>query len=185
VKQKIYTKTGDDGTTGLFGGSRVKKNDHRLEAYGTIDELNSYIGLVRTLSTDQEVTEILLFIQNTLFVLGSKLASDEKGRQYTTLLSLGENEIMRLEKTIDQFEVNLPELKQFILPGGNPLSAHCHVARTICRRAERRMSQLVDDGESLPDKSLEFINRLSDFLFVLSRKAALDGHSEETTWCSK
>jgi cob(I)alamin adenosyltransferase len=184
-KPKIYTKTGDDGTTGLFGGSRVKKDDHRLEAYGTLDELNSYIGLVRTQSIDLEVNEILLFIQNKLFVIGAKLASDSKGRQYTDQMNCSEEDILILENAIDRFENYLPELRQFILPGANFLSAYYHVARTVCRRAERRMTHLIESEDKLPDNCLKFINRLSDLLFILSRKAAFDGQSEETIWASK
>jgi cob(I)alamin adenosyltransferase len=183
-KPKIYTKTGDDGTTGLFGGSRVSKNDDRLEAYGTLDELNSFIGLIRSVSADNEINEILLFIQDKLFVIGAILASDEIGKQYTSSLVCSEGDVQKLEESIDLFEKELPELRQFILPGGNMLSSYCHIARTVCRRGERRMIKL-QGLDIVPPNSLKFINRLSDFLFVLSRKTAFDGHSEETYWVSK
>lgn len=183
-KSKIYTKTGDDGTTGLFGGSRVNKDENRLEAYGTLDELNSYIGLIRSQIQDQQVTEILLFIQDRLFAIGAKLASDENGKQFTSHLTCSESDIQRIEETIDLFEKNLPTLHQFVLPGGNPLSSFCHIARTVCRRAERRMVK-IKSLDIIPPGSLKFINRLSDFLFVLSRKVTFDGHSEETYWASK
>ncbi|NQU86152.1 MAG: cob(I)yrinic acid a,c-diamide adenosyltransferase [Mariniphaga sp.] len=181
---KIYTKTGDDGTTGLFGGSRVKKNDNRLEAYGTLDELNAHIGLIRSSKWDNEILLLLLMIQKNLFNIGAVLASDENGKKITGDIGCSEEDIIKLEEAIDLYEQKLPELKKFILPGGNQLASHCHVARTVCRRAERRVIEISSDIE-LPINSLEFINRLSDFLFVLSRKVTNDNNLEETFWISK
>jgi cob(I)alamin adenosyltransferase len=181
---KIYTKTGDDGTTGLFGGSRVKKNDIRLEGYGTLDELNAYLGLIRSFDLEKQVIESLIFIQEKLFIIGAKLASDEKGKQITNNIGCSEKDIQKLEEAIDLYEQNLPELKNFVLPGGDQVASYCHIARTVCRRAERRLIQLSEKNE-LPQKSIEFINRLSDFLFVLSRKVTYDKHLKETFWISK
>lgn len=181
---KIYTKTGDDGTTGLFGGSRVKKDDTRLEAYGTLDELNSHIGLIGSFELEEEVKGLLFFIQEKLFTIGAILASDKKGVSITSSMGCSENDIIKLENAIDLFEQNLPELKNFVLPGGNQLASYCHIARAVCRRAERRIIHVSQHIE-LPDSSLKFINRLSDFLFVLSRKIIYDNNQKETFWISK
>ncbi|MBN1821199.1 MAG: cob(I)yrinic acid a,c-diamide adenosyltransferase [Prolixibacteraceae bacterium] len=181
---KIYTKTGDDGTTGLFGGSRIKKDDIRLEAYGTLDELNSYIGLIRSFDLEDYVIQLLIMIQENMFSLSAILASDNKGKQITVDMGCSEEDTLKLEKAIDLFEKDLPELKNFILPGGNQLAAHCHIARTVCRRAERRIIQ-IKEAIDLPDNSLKFINRLSDFLFVLARKITHDNNEKETFWISK
>jgi len=183
-KNKIYTKTGDDGTTGLFGGSRVKKSDSRLEAYGTIDELNAQIGFIRSFKFKEPVPGLLVFIQEKLFTICAKLASDVKGKQHTDTLGCREADIKTLENAIDQFEQGLPEITRFILPGGGQASASCHVARTICRRAERRVIQLSDNTK-VPENIIKFLNRLSDFLFVLARKAASDNNQKETYWISK
>lgn len=180
---KIYTRTGDDGTTGLVGGSRVKKYDIRLEAYGTIDELNSYLGVVRSFEMENTSKELILWIQEKLFTVGAKLASDEKGKQKTYPLVCSAEDIGKLEQAIDLFENNLPELKSFILPGGTQLTGFCHIARTVCRRAERRVIEL-SEHEDIPVNIIKFINRLSDFLFVLSRKTAFDSGIEETPWIS-
>jgi len=181
---KIYTKTGDDGTTGLFGGSRVKKYDNRLEAYGTVDELNAYLGMIRSFSLEEPVAGLILFIQEKLFTIGAKLASDERGRQYTEKTGCTDEDIRRLETAIDQFEEKLPKLRNFIIPGGNQAVSFCHIARTVCRRAERNIVRLFDEG-IIPKSEVVFINRLSDFLFVLSRKLAHDGHFKETYWTAK
>ena len=178
---KIYTKTGDDGTTGLIGGSRVKKYDLRLEAYGTVDELNAAIGVVCSSKLPKNVEEILNKIQNKLFNIGSLLASDDKGEAFTSNLAITEENINELEIAIDEYQNQLPELTHFILPGGDFLSAQCHVARTVCRRAERRILEFAEHSK-VQNKIIIYINRLSDFLFVLSRKLALDNNVEEVSW---
>ncbi|WP_340112361.1 cob(I)yrinic acid a,c-diamide adenosyltransferase [Maribellus mangrovi] len=178
---KIYTKTGDDGTTGLVGGSRVKKYDLRLEAYGTVDELNAAIGLLRSFDVEEDIKDILIRIQNKLFNIGSRLASDEKGEEFTANLAIKTEDIDFLENAIDQFEKELPELKNFILPGGDLLVAQCHVARTICRRAERRIVEFAEN-EKVQAELIKYINRLSDFLFVLARISGLRRSVDETRW---
>lgn len=178
---KIYTKTGDDGTTGLVGGNRVKKFNVRLEAYGTIDELNSWIGVIRSYPVEDSILNLMIGIQNRLFVIGSKLASDDKGKAVTGALRISEDDILALEQAIDNYEKDLPELSNFILPGGTPLSGFCHVARTVCRRAERKIVQL-SQSEDVDPAVIRYINRLSDYLFVLSRKISFLGGSEEIHW---
>ncbi len=178
---KIYTKTGDDGTTGLVGGSRVKKYDVRLEAYGTVDELNAAIGLIRSYKLPADAENYLLEIQNKLFNIGSRLASDEKGNAFTEKLSITKDHISFLEKAIDKMEEDLPELTHFILPGGDLAAAQCHVARTVCRRAERRILEF-SELEKVQPEIKKYINRLSDFLFVLARKLAASRGIEEKPW---
>jgi cob(I)alamin adenosyltransferase len=178
---KIYTKTGDDGSTGLLGGTRVKKYDIRLEAYGTIDELNATIGVIRSYNLPENVAEILVEIQNKLFNIGSRLASDEKGEEFTLKLSITEDHISFLENAIDEMEEELPELTHFILPGGDLAAAQCHVARTVCRRAERRILEFAEN-EIVQTETLKYINRLSDFLFVLARKLSASSGIEEKPW---
>jgi cob(I)alamin adenosyltransferase len=180
-KFKIYTKTGDDGTTGLVGGTRVKKQDPRLEAYGTIDELNASLGVVRSFPIPEDLKDILEEIQNRLFNIGSRLASDEKGEVITSRLSVTEANLVYLEKKIDLMEEELPELTQFILPGGDMAAAQCHVARTVCRRAERRILEFSEQGKVEPE-IIRYMNRLSDFLFVLSRTLSAIGGVEEKRW---
>lgn len=178
---KIYTKTGDDGTTGLIGGSRVKKYDPRLEAYGTIDELNAVLGVLRTSELTDDVIAILSHIQNKLFNIGSLLASDEKGETFTASLAITESDIKILENTIDGYQNKLPDLMHFILPGGCFSSAQCHVARTVCRRAERRILEYAENSK-VNNEIIIYINRLSDFFFVLSRKLDFDNGFEEIVW---
>jgi cob(I)alamin adenosyltransferase len=178
---KIYTKTGDDGTTGLVGGNRVKKYDLRLEAYGTIDELNAGIGVLRTAALSANIDAMLHKIQNKLFNIGSILASDEKGKEFTKNLKITDENILDLEKAIDEYQKHLPELANFILPGGNFASAQCHVARTVCRRAERRILEFAEHEEIYPE-IIKYINRLSDFFFALSRKIAFDNNAEQPIW---
>ncbi len=167
--------------TGLVGGSRVKKYDLRLEAYGTVDELNAVIGVVRSFRIPENVCEILVEIQNKLFNIGSLLASDEKGKAFTGKLSITAKHIGFLENAIDELEHELPELKHFILPGGDVAAAQCHVARTVCRRAERRILEFSEREEVQPEIII-FMNRLSDFLFVLARKLAVISGIEERPW---
>ena len=181
MKSKIYTKTGDDGTTGLVGGTRVKKSEMRLEAYGTIDELNSWLGLIRSVTDDTEVKDLLYAVQSNLFICGSKLASDEKGKQISGNLNITREEILRLENAIDAFDMELDPLQSFILPGGSALVGYCHIARTVCRRAERRIVQLTETTE-VDDVIIRYVNRLSDFLFVLSRKTGRDTGIAEVPW---
>ena len=180
-KFKVYTKTGDDGTTGLVGGNRVKKYDARLEAYGTIDELNASIGVLRSFDLSDNVSELLIQIQNKLFNIGSLLASDEKGEAFTADLKITNKNILILENAIDEFEEHLPKLKGFVLPGGELSVAQCHVARTICRRAERRIVEFAERYH-VNTETIKYINRLSDFLFVLARKLAFDKNFEELNW---
>jgi cob(I)alamin adenosyltransferase len=178
---KIYTKTGDDGSTGLLGGTRVKKYDVRLEAYGTVDELNAAIGVIRSYNIPENLGKMLVEIQNKLFNIGSRLASDKKGEEFTKKLSITENHISFLEKAIDEMEEELPELTHFILPGGDLSAAQCHVARTVCRRAERRILEF-SETEKVEPETLKYMNRLSDFLFVLARKLTANSGVEEKPW---
>jgi cob(I)alamin adenosyltransferase len=177
---KIYTKKGDQGSTGLIGGTRVSKGDVRIEAYGTIDELNSYIGLISTLGIDLRYVAQLQEIQDRLFTIGSHLAADpEKSKMQ--LPDLTESDIEKLEHWMDVMDETLPALTAFILPGGHPISAHTHVARCICRRAER-MCVTLDELEGVEALVLAYLNRLSDYLFVLARKISHDNGTTEHTW---
>ena len=178
---KIYTRTGDDGTTGLIGGSRVKKYNIRLEAYGTIDELNSYIGLIRSMQTDGHTDHVLEIIQNKLFVIGANLATEESIDLIKKQLPCKKADIELLETEMDEMNASLPELRNFILPGGCQASSFCHVARTVCRRAERHIVELAENKE-VDANLIKFINRLSDYLFVLSRKVNQDQKTAEILW---
>jgi cob(I)alamin adenosyltransferase len=168
AKFNIYTKTGDDGTTGLIGGTRVKKYDLRLETYGTIDELNAWIGVVKTMVTDERTGNTLQLIQNKLFVIGSYLATDEEKSDLKKQLPCDGSDIKTLEEEIDFMQNVLPVLTNFVLPGGTTAAAQTHVARTVCRRAERKITEL-SENVTIEKNIIVFINRLSDFLFVLSR----------------
>lgn len=177
---KIYTKTGDKGETSLIGGTRVPKHHIRIEAYGTIDELNSHIGLVRDQLTNNQEVNVLIQVQNILFTIGSLLAADpEKSKM--VLPQITEGDILLLEKEIDSINEVVPPLKNFILPGGHPAVSCCHIARCVCRRAERCLTHL---GESISINPLliQYLNRLSDYLFMLSRKIAFDHHVQELPW---
>lgn len=173
---KIYTKHGDEGNTSLFGGKKLSKSDIRIEAYGTVDELNSCLGIVIALCKNEKVEKDLLYIQRTLFSVGTILATNPEKPQLIPEFDV--ETITFLEKNIDDMELILPELKNFILPSGSLQIAHTHVARTVCRRAERRITQL-ESTEIQHKKVLIFINRLSDYLFVLARKFAFDEKIEE------
>jgi cob(I)alamin adenosyltransferase len=167
---KIYTKTGDRGETGLFGGPRVSKDAPRIEAYGTVDELNSVLGVVRAQSVQSDIDVLLGQIQNELFALGAQLATPDPTAHHTAMI--GPPQIAALEGAIDRFEKRLDPLKQFILPGGIPAAAQLHFARTVCRRAERRLVTLVhQSAEPIADDLVIYLNRLSDLLFVLARSA--------------
>lgn len=177
---KIYTKTGDKGFTSLIGGTRVPKHHLRIESYGTVDELNSYIGLIRDQAIADEDKQTLKEIQDRLFTVGSTLASDpEKSKM--KIPDLHEQDIVLLENEIDRMNVVLPELKHFILPGGNPIASYCHIARCVCRRAERIAVHLSEE-EWVDDKVVIYLNRLSDYLFTLSRKVIFDNRNEENIW---
>lgn len=185
---KVYTKTGDNGETSLIGGSRVQKFHPRIEAYGTVDELNSFIGLIRDLCDDENTKKQLITIQHKLFSLESHLAlePDTTKHQYNcaTLPTLDENDILFLEKNIDLFNEKLPELTNFILPGGHILVSYCHIARTICRRAERITLKLASESE-VESVLIKYLNRLSDYLFVLARYFSLTKNGEEIIWDTK
>lgn len=187
---KIYTKTGDKGETSLFGGIRVKKYNLRIEAYGTVDELNSYIGLIRDQKIDQITFNTLVKIQNELFTLGAMLAtppSKEKlksGEDRLKISKINEKEITFLEKEIDNMNKSLEAMKNFILPGGHTIVSFCHIARCICRRAERITVQL-NEKEEVNYYILIYLNRLSDYLFVLARKLTIDNKAIEIPWITK
>ncbi len=177
---KIYTKTGDKGLTSLIGGSRVPKNHIRIEAYGTVDELNSYIGLIRDQIVNENELFILKEIQDRLFTIGAVLAAEpEKYR--TKLPDLLPSDIELLETQMDLINTYLPPLKHFILPGGNVLASHCHIARCVCRRAERAVVHLAQQND-VDDKVIIYLNRLSDYLFTLSRKIIFDHKNPENIW---
>jgi cob(I)alamin adenosyltransferase len=165
---KIYTKTGDDGETGLFGGPRVRKNSPRIEAYGTVDELNAVVGMVRTHGLPADLDELLARIQNELFDLGAQLATPDPAK--FGIAGATEAHIAGLERAIDAFETELEPLRQFILPGGTPAAAGMHLARTVCRRAERCVVTLTET-ETISPTAVIYLNRLSDLLFVLARAA--------------
>lgn len=177
---KIYTKTGDKGTTSLIGGTRVPKHFMRIEAYGTVDELNSYIGLLRDVSAGSEYKNVLIEIQDRLFTIGSSLASDpEKSKM--KIPDLQEEDIRLLEKEIDRMNEVLPLMKSFILPGGHKQVSHCHIARCVCRRAERKVVALSETS-FVDSLVIKYLNRLSDYLFVLARKIGKDVNAEEIPW---
>jgi cob(I)alamin adenosyltransferase len=177
---KIYTKTGDAGTTGLFGGKRVSKADDRVAAYGDVDELNSAIG-VALVHVDTSMRELLLAIQSELFDLGAELACDPDRQTASQAPLVSEQDVTRLERAIDEHEKELEPLRSFILPGGSAAAAHLHLARTICRRAERGV---VDLGTRTPVRAelLRYLNRLSDLLFVLARAANARVKIEDVPW---
>ncbi|MBL7859319.1 MAG: cob(I)yrinic acid a,c-diamide adenosyltransferase [Cyclobacteriaceae bacterium] len=177
---KIYTKTGDQGTTSLFGGKRVSKSDLRIDTYGTVDELNSFIGLVRDQEVNQQRKNILVEIQDRLFTIGSILAT-EPGNTKVKIPALAETDIVFLETAIDEMESQLPPMKFFVLPGGHPSVSFCHVARTVCRRAER-LTIALNHLEPIETLVIKYLNRLSDYLFVLSRKMSHELGAEETPW---
>jgi cob(I)alamin adenosyltransferase len=177
---KIYTKTGDQGTTSLFGGKRVSKADHRIETYGTVDELNSWIGVLRDQEVNKSFRDVLTKIQEKLFVIGSMLAT-EPGNTKVKIPLLTEADVTSLETEIDKMEGTLEPMRNFILPGGHQSVSFCHVARTVCRRAERHTIAL-HNLESVDPLIIKYLNRLSDFLFVLSRKMTADLGAPETPW---
>ena len=177
---KIYTKTGDDGTTALFGGKRVSKAELRIDAYGTIDELNAHVGLLRDQDVNKNCSSVLVEIQDRLFTIGSLLAT-EPGNLKVRIPVLIENDIQFLENQIDEIEAQLPPLKNFVLPGGHVSVSFCHIARTVCRRTERTVIAL-DQQEKVSPIIIKYLNRLSDYLFVLGRKMSLELNCKETPW---
>jgi len=186
---KIYTKTGDQGTTLLIGGTRVPKHHIKIEAYGTVDELNSFLGLLRD-KIDHRYKNEIIEIQNKLFNLGSFLALDKSkeklanGKKRLNIKPIEQEEISFLEQKIDEMEKKLPPMTSFILPGGHEQVSICHICRTVCRRAERKVTYL-SEAEDVSGYNLKFLNRLSDYLFVLARKLSMELQADETAWLAK
>jgi cob(I)alamin adenosyltransferase len=177
---KIYTKTGDDGGTALFGGGRVAKSDSRVAAYGDVDELNAWLGVARAHGIDEKVSAALEHVQQDLFVVGAILATPDPDRRKRSKFDLAADRIESLEHQIDSWQDELPPLEAFVLPGGCPTAAFLHVARTVCRRAERAIVALQADD--LPETILPYINRLSDYLFVCARFVNHQAGVTEPTW---
>ncbi|KAF2509226.1 MULTISPECIES: cob(I)yrinic acid a,c-diamide adenosyltransferase [Flavobacterium] len=184
---KVYTKTGDKGTTALFGGTRVPKDHIRIDSYGTVDELNSYIGLIRDQEMNPHYKTILIEIQDRLFTVGAILATPQEkevlknGKLRLENLGIIDSDIELLENEIDTMEESLPPMTHFVLPGGHPTVSHCHIARCICRRAER-LAVHLSHNEHVPEIAIKYLNRLSDYLFVLARKLSFDLKAEEVKW---
>ena len=184
---KIYTKTGDEGTTALFGGTRVPKNNLRIDSYGTVDELNSWIGLVRDQPVSKQTRDILIIIQDHLFTIGAILATPpekemlKNGTERLNISKISDEDIAMLEREMDDMDADLPPMTHFILPGGNQSVSFCHITRTVCRRAERLA---VDLNETTPidPQVLRYLNRLSDYLFVLARKLSKELQADEIKW---
>ncbi len=187
---KIYTKTGDKGTTALFGGTRVPKYHLRIESYGTVDELNSYIGLIRDQEIDSPTKSALLKIQDELFTLGAMLATPpeketlKNGKERLNIPKIDPASIEALENEIDKMNVSLPPMTHFILPGGHQAVSFCHVTRCVCRRAER-LCVALDSEKGIDENILMYLNRLSDYLFVLARKLSNDLKADEVQWIPK
>ena len=178
---KIYTKTGDKGTTSLIGGKRVLKNSDKLNAYGSIDELNSFLGLLRAKTTDENIKNEILDIQNTLFNVGAHLALDENVEKIPEFAQINDEKIKKIEDLIDFFQENLPKITNFIIYGENELSAICHVCRAICRRAEREIIT-VNQQYNIDNNIVTYVNRLSDFLFVLARVYTKNEEKSDFLW---
>ena len=184
---KVYTKTGDKGTTSLFGGTRVPKHHIRIESYGTVDELNSHIGLIRDQEINQLYKNVLVEIQDRLFTVGAILATPREketlknGQPRLQNLGIVESDIEFLEKEIDTMEDSLPQMTHFVLPGGHTTVSYCHIARCVCRRAER-LAVHLHELEPTDELVIKYLNRLSDYLFVLARKLSKDLLSDEVQW---
>lgn len=184
---KIYTKTGDKGSTSLFGGNRVAKHHIRIDAYGTTDELNSWLGLIRDQNIDQGYKNNLIKIQEHLFTLGSILATPKEklflknGKKRLNIQWIEQEHIGFLESEIDLMDQSLPPMTHFVLPGGHTTVSYCHIARTVCRRAERNVSHL-NENEAVDPFVLQYLNRLSDYLFVLARKLSFDLEANQILW---
>ncbi len=187
---KIYTKTGDKGTTALFGGTRVPKHHIRIESYGTVDELNSHLGMLRDQEIDSHSHETLLKIQERLFTVGSILATDpekatlKSGEKRLKIPKISTEDIKLLEQEMDQMNEDLPPMTHFVLPGGHQTVSVCHIARCVCRRAER-LATALHDLEPFEEEVLQYLNRLSDYLFVLARKLSKDLQAREIQWIPK
>lgn len=194
----IYTKTGDNGTTSLVGGRRVKKYDQRVEAYGTVDELNAHIGMLATMMRDKSIDLEMAFdvreqfencykqlktAQNKLFVIQTLLATEDE-ETYKKLPQLDDNATDEMEAWIDDIDKRLPALKSFVIPGGTTISAQAHIARTVCRRAERQIVRLAEE-ENIEEKIKKYINRTSDYLFVISRFALILENKAENFWSAE
>ena len=183
MAMKIYTKTGDTGKTSLIGGTRVLKSNPRIEAYGTVDELNSFVGVVYDHIDDDDTKSVLKEIQDRLFTIGSELACDPNKNIKMPIPDLHESDIALLEKEMDRMEAQLPVMKNFILPGGLPAVSFSHVARSVCRRAERRCIQLYDQEEGKVDAIIiKYLNRLSDYFFMLARYIGMQNNAPEIIW---
>lgn len=184
---KIYTKTGDKGTTALFGGTRVPKHHIRIDSYGTVDELNSHVGLIRDQEINSKYKEVLIQVQDRLFTLGAILATDpekavlKSGKERLNIPKISDTDIEFLEREIDVMNEELPPMTNFVLPGGHQTVSFCHIARCVCRRAER-LSTALYDIEAFDARVLQYLNRLSDYLFVLARKLSQDLQAEEIKW---
>ncbi|WP_111309108.1 cob(I)yrinic acid a,c-diamide adenosyltransferase [Confluentibacter sediminis] len=184
---KIYTKTGDNGTTSLFGGTRVSKHHIRIESYGTIDELNSHLGLIRDQEMDSQYKEMLVHIQNKLFTVGAILATDpekailKNGKERLSIPKISSEDIEYLEQEMDRMNEALPPMTHFVLPGGHQTVSFCHIARCVCRRAER-LTAALNDLKPIEPNTLVYLNRLSDYLFVLARKLSYDLQANEIKW---
>lgn len=177
---KIYTRTGDEGQTSLLGGTRVPKYHLRIESYGTVDELNSWMGIIRAQTTDETLLKTLEHIQETLFTAGSLLATDP-AKNKVKIPGLVEEDVTLLENEMDRMDKELPALKNFILPGANTAEAQCHVARCVCRRAERLVTHLAHE-EEVSALVVKYLNRLSDYLFMLGRYVAHSAGAKEIPW---
>lgn len=184
---KVYTKTGDNGTTALFGGTRVPKDNARIESYGTVDELNSHIGLIRDQDIKQHYKDILIEIQDRLFTVGAILATPpekevlKNGELRLQKLGIIDADIELLENEIDAMEDSLPQMTHFVLPGGHTTVSYCHIARCVCRRAER-LAVHLSHSEVVAEAAIMYLNRLSDYLFVLARKLSSDLQANEVKW---
>jgi cob(I)alamin adenosyltransferase len=190
IKMKIYTKTGDTGTTALFGGSRVPKHNLRIDSYGTVDELNSWMGLIRDQKIEKHTSKIINSIQHNLFTIGAILATPpekqilKNGKDRLNISKISEEEVSVLEQEMDLMNEDLPEMTHFILPGGHPAVSYCHITRTVCRRAERLATEL-NEHATVDPQVLKYLNRLSDYLFVLARKLSKELQAEEIKWIPK
>ncbi|MBE9491960.1 MAG: cob(I)yrinic acid a,c-diamide adenosyltransferase [Bacteroidetes bacterium] len=182
-EQKIYTKTGDKGETSLIGGTRVLKYNLRIETYGTVDELNAFIGLIRDQDIERHYKTVLIEIQNRLFTLGSLLARDHEKNTTRKISQILDKDVEFLEREIDAMNKELKPVNSFILPGGHPIVSYCHIARCICRRAERMTVRLTQDYP-VDELNIQYLNRLSDYLFVLARRLSKDLDATETFWVS-
>jgi cob(I)alamin adenosyltransferase len=184
---KVYTKTGDTGTTALFGGTRVPKHHIRIESYGTVDELNSHIGLIRDQEMNPLYKNVLIEVQDRLFTVGAILATPpeketlKNGQKRLQNLGIHESDIEYLENQIDAMEESLPQMTHFVLPGGHTTVSYCHIARCVCRRAER-LAVHLNDIEPTDELVIKYLNRLSDYLFVLARKLSFDLKADEVQW---